>query len=447
MAKKELLYVNLYDNVKRNVQFIDADKTKVSVDTEIKLEGIEGKLNWETLEPVKDGRRFSMCGSRGGCLGQIYDSIVPRTETQKQLVDLWKKYHLNGMRAGTKVQEEWLKSEKGEGLRLALQTLLTGIGWRDLIEARIVSTNAIDTDPDLTQKFFHYKRLCDEGKDLSASWELVATQFLATRRGMMLWAQLRFEKLSELRKVLEPYGVYAEFVDLGELYNLWTGELLKDVNNYRLDEVVLKLKGINPDREYKYGHGWLMQELPDDLEKVVETLCLKIEEEEAERRTVLEKDLQESFGDDDVHDFEFSDETISDEDMIDRVSEVRDWDDDMVLRFIALGKSLGESFVSLLDSFEEEYADEQKYSYGGTDYYIGTAAELEDVCRDLIDNDSEYKYFWQQAVESGSTELGLDAWKESVVVDDGFAHILDRWDGEGKMVKIKEEEYWICNCG
>jgi hypothetical protein len=77
--------------MKKELSFVDANKNKVTV-------GIT----------INDGK-FSMSGDMGRSCGQIYDSIEPATESQKDLLDLWKKYHLNDMKAGTPRQMELVK--------------------------------------------------------------------------------------------------------------------------------------------------------------------------------------------------------------------------------------------------------------------------------------------------------------------------------------------------
>lgn len=80
---------------KRTVVFNDKEKQKVKLKIELK----EG--------------RFSISGDCGGSFGQCYDSIKP-TPTQKKIIAIWKKYHLNDMNAGTPEQEKALKGFKGD---------------------------------------------------------------------------------------------------------------------------------------------------------------------------------------------------------------------------------------------------------------------------------------------------------------------------------------------
>jgi len=81
--------------MKRKITFKDKDKNIFNIDVEIK----EG--------------RFSMSGDCGSSSGQCLDSINPKNEDQKKLVELWHKWHLNDMKSGTPKQEkavnEWMK--------------------------------------------------------------------------------------------------------------------------------------------------------------------------------------------------------------------------------------------------------------------------------------------------------------------------------------------------
>lgn len=74
--------------MKRKIIFKDKDKNIFSIDVKI-LDG-----------------RFSASGDYGGGCGQCLDHIKPKNEHQKKLIDLWHKYHLNDMNAGTKGQEK-----------------------------------------------------------------------------------------------------------------------------------------------------------------------------------------------------------------------------------------------------------------------------------------------------------------------------------------------------
>ena len=55
---------------------------------------------------------LSVTGEGGCSCGQCYEYIAPRTPGQKQLLDIWHKYHLNNMSAGTVKQDDYLNSQE-----------------------------------------------------------------------------------------------------------------------------------------------------------------------------------------------------------------------------------------------------------------------------------------------------------------------------------------------
>jgi hypothetical protein len=78
-------------------------------DKENNLQEVEIKLN--------EKGHFRMTGHSPDSLGQCQDSINPANKEQKRLVEIWNKWHLNDMKAGTDKQEEALKGlkvKKGE---------------------------------------------------------------------------------------------------------------------------------------------------------------------------------------------------------------------------------------------------------------------------------------------------------------------------------------------
>ena len=91
-------YHNNYFSKKFN--FVDANKVKFEIKCEIKTNG-----------------SFSVSGSYGGGGGQCQDHIKPANHAQQQLLDIWNKWHLNDMKAGTEKQEELLNSSEFESFK------------------------------------------------------------------------------------------------------------------------------------------------------------------------------------------------------------------------------------------------------------------------------------------------------------------------------------------
>lgn len=94
----------------RIVKFRDANKTMWEVEVSVNAinqDYIDGK----DLIPYRETKSVSFCGTGGGSVGQVYDHIEPRTESQKKLIELWRRYHLNGMSNGSDKQESYLKTQ------------------------------------------------------------------------------------------------------------------------------------------------------------------------------------------------------------------------------------------------------------------------------------------------------------------------------------------------
>lgn len=86
---------------KRSISFIDANNHRADLEVEI---------------TNRNGYpEFTVSGSYCGGCGQVLDEIKPRTNAQKDLLDMWKNWHLNGMHAGTEKQEQAIKEWKNKG--------------------------------------------------------------------------------------------------------------------------------------------------------------------------------------------------------------------------------------------------------------------------------------------------------------------------------------------
>ncbi len=85
------------ENYKRQVKFKDAEKNLAVIDVEIK----QG--------------RFSMSGEYNGGMGQVDGRIKPKNEAQRDFLNLWDKWHLNDMHAGTEAQEKAIEDYQKNG--------------------------------------------------------------------------------------------------------------------------------------------------------------------------------------------------------------------------------------------------------------------------------------------------------------------------------------------
>lgn len=83
----------------------------IEMEISIRTDPSPQKRDWSTLEPVETIICFSMYGGIGAkCGGQIYDSVMENIGVNvnrtivRRIIDVWKKNHLNDIRAGTKQQ-------------------------------------------------------------------------------------------------------------------------------------------------------------------------------------------------------------------------------------------------------------------------------------------------------------------------------------------------------
>ena len=115
--------------MKKDFKFIDKSGTVFYVQAEIK---------------EKDGEKcFSMSASYNGGGGQCYDSIQPADKYQKRLVEIWKEYHLNYMKASTQLPENF---------ETELEGLINNLD-RDDLEADATTQFLKDTETTITKKY------------------------------------------------------------------------------------------------------------------------------------------------------------------------------------------------------------------------------------------------------------------------------------------------------
>jgi hypothetical protein len=270
--------------MKKELSFVDANKNRVTVEIRI------------------NNGKFSMSGDMGGSCGQIYDSIEPATSGQEDLLDLWKKYHLNDMKSGTPRQMELVK-----GLP------------------------------------------------------------------------------------------YVEACAVLERENL--------------------LEDILPDgKKYIYGTGWLTEELPEDIEDLVEEVAETINEEEEERRgetLISDLDIEEAYS---------------------IIAEVSDDDADEIYAICLL--------FELTANEIEDIAIEgnNRICVQGVDYLFGTDDEMDEQWEIELDN---YLQEFVYPELSGYLERYFDdeAWKRDAKYD-GRAHSLNRYDGGEEYVEVKGVYYY-----
>lgn len=81
------------------------------------------------------------------CGGQCLDEIAKyvKTPTFRQIYDFWKKYHLNGLNAGTREQEEAIKEWENAGNRYDYAAVCEMLKERGLYEVPLTNQNLVGT--------------------------------------------------------------------------------------------------------------------------------------------------------------------------------------------------------------------------------------------------------------------------------------------------------------
>ncbi|KAB4246634.1 hypothetical protein [Bacteroides uniformis] len=369
----------------RSVTIRDNNMNRWCIEFEVREAGPYTRRNVDTLEEFEEHFEVSVCGE-GGCVsGQCYDDIAPRTPGQKDLLDFWNKYHCCGMRGGTKAQDEYLHGEQ-------------------------------------------YKKDFDGFVNLFSGYDKnFRKQFDNTSFNIMCkFYQIQPEHMAVLRSVIAKY---IKNNPIEYILGLDTKRLKHDINDLYVKYIFLAIRGLYIDKGFKYGADWLYLPIPEDVCKRIDALCEMLQNEEKE----LSQSLAVS------GDFNMAGDFEATKDIIEKVMEMRDCDEEEAKRFVALGIHLQLTFSDLDDTFQSN--DDCLYEANGTEYYIGTEKELEQIASDRVYDDDEYEYFWREAVAAKSTTDSLKDWLK-LVLQDGWCNILNSYDGKYESYNIDGE--YIC---
>lgn len=370
----------------RSVTFRDNNMNRWTIAFEVREIGPYTRRNVDTLEEFEEHLEVSVCGEGGNSCGQCYDSIVPRTQGQKELLEFWNKYHCCGMSGGTKAQEKYLHGEQYK------------------------------KDFDGFIKLF-------SGYDKKFRQRFDGTSFNI----MCKFYQVPPEYMPILRNVIAKYvgGNPIEYI-LG---------LKSDCLNHNIDDfyvkcIFLAIRGLYINKGHEYGTDWLYLPIPEDVCSRIDILCEALQNEEKELSQELAAPGDFDMG---VEGFKIT------ESVIENVMKMRECEEQEAKRFIALGVHLELTFSDLDDTFEE--LGDCLYKANGTEYYIGTEKELSDIAYDRVHNDDEYEYLWREVVAAQKTTDSLKDWLDSVV-EDGWCNILNSWDGRYESYNVAGE--YIC---
>ena len=213
---------------KRSVQFRDENKNSWTVEFEVYKEN-STRRNRETLQEFNQEFSVSVCASGGMCAGQCYDHIVPRTKGQTKLLEFWSKYHLGGMSNGTTTQHQYLNSEQ--------------------------YVNDYNSFVKLFETYNeHYREQFD-----SISFQIIVKKFNVSDAALVQVRNVIFEKMNN-----NPIKYILGLSNKG---------LKHDLSDYNVQCFFLAIKELYVDKGYKYGHGWLYDPLPGNIEEVINSIC------------------------------------------------------------------------------------------------------------------------------------------------------------------------------
>lgn len=420
--------VDLIDELPKNVvveNVVDSSSIVFDAKRTIKFKDLKNNKFTVNLE-LKNNERFSMTADGNGSLGQCHDLINPKNEEQKMLLDIWNKWHLNDMNAGTEEQEKELKSPEFEEFKknYALNTD-PHIKWaRNLKEQFSSFENYLKSVERYykTETGFTYRTADKMDYDN-----------MSNPRNTKYWGKLK------RNNILAKKWVETKLSSELDHYE-WSVMYLKHIGMYEVE---------HPEKQemFKYGHGWLTRQLPENFWNDLMTLCNTIETLEQESNTsasVVE---------------------LVNNDEWDQLSDYND-------QHIALGYHLNLT-VEELDDIELSdygYGNNVHFEVHGTEYYCGTESEITNAVKEYIEQtlwafNSSFltKYtsdnigddvisILQEQCESGNDGiLELVNWNnnqneitEDAIKSDGWAHFLNGYDGKGSEETINNETYLIC---
>lgn len=357
----------------RSVTIRDNKMNRWSIKFEVRETDTFIRRNMDTLEEFEEHFEVSVCGEGGRGCGQCYNSIIPRTDGQKEMLDFWHKYHLCGMAGGTRAQEEYLKGEQ----------------YKNDFDGFVKLFSGYD-------------------KNFRSHFDGISFNI------MCKFYQIQPERIAILRNVIAKY---TNNNPIEYILGLEPKRLRNDYNDLYVKYIFLAIRGLYIDRGYKYGTDWLYLPVPEDVCQRIDNLCETLQNEENELSQELAVPGDFDMGADD---FEAT------QSVIEKVMEMRECSEYEAKRFVALGIHLQLTFGDLEDTFELN--GDCLYEANGTEYYIGTEDELIELAEDRVD-DNEYEYYWREAVAAKSTTLGLKEWRESIIKDDGWCSVINGYDG------------------
>lgn len=224
----------------RSVCFRDENQNAWTIRCEIGTSDNE-RRNRATLETYRETKEVAFTGHGGKSSGQCNGDIVPRTDSQKELLELWNRYHLCGMRGGTVQQDEYL----------------FGGQYKSDFELFVETFKGYD---------IQFRKDCDK-----AAWDIIQSVFQYDVMTAPWVAHVVNKKMN---------GNPLVYI-LGDGTKHYYGSR-HDSTDYYVRSFFLALRGLYKVGDYEYGTGWLYEPIPENIVEIVNTLFDKIEREEGE---------------------------------------------------------------------------------------------------------------------------------------------------------------------
>ena len=435
--------------LKRKVSFIDANNNRQKVELEI---------------TTRNGYFEFTCSGESG---QCQDRISPDGEFQELLIELWNKYHLNGMNAGTEKQlnilkkseekmnfdeqKEFLSSHDIDGNELSIlkinknQKELNKF-WNEIRDLKLNLNNLIEFENE-------FKKANPSNWNKTDNY--FAMNFLSTVKENLGNSVYHFKIVEEFRTE-SRYFKQSRFSVLPRKFFEFKKEIENSINKIqeKIDKINLQtaLYDIdeNTNQIVKYGSTWIKKNLPDDFDKTIIELCNEIENEEKEKKLSKTK--------------------VIDPEKEDVQQELLDQYYDTIDKpILALAFYLDMSIEDL------ENIEKSKYGYGdclyeaqGIEYYIGTEDKIKKAVTKYIQNTawafnpsflSEETGIPQEAFKSLSElcengndgilaiiekTCGLESFVDASIAADSIGHFLNGYDGLSDTFEYNGETYTVC---
>lgn len=259
----------LYD---RKISFIDANKERVNLEIQIR-ECPDNKR--------KPYGELSICSQSGQW------KFAPDTDEQKALLEIWDKYHLNGMSAGTDKQNDILKKANAPDvyeqqcdelrnydfngnfmldMKQRHSTLFIEEEYKDLHTLKWYVLTLIEKDSKSCKKKF---------------FDLLLKIVKEDKIGINFWMLTDYKKCILFKEWYKEWIISFEFPKIPKSKESKEAILLsidKRIKNFPTDNLSA-IFDIDRGELMRYGCTWVVRDLPEDLPKTLDLLCDEILED------------------------------------------------------------------------------------------------------------------------------------------------------------------------